>query len=204
MRDPVQVKQLVSLGVDAIGMIFFHRSKRNVSIEEAQRIREVVPAFVSLVGVFVDYSVEEINTIAETVQLDIVQLHGDQDVRFAQSVQRPYIKVVRVVDKESVERALEQHQKAQAILLDTFSKSEFGGTGHCIAQELLPTPLPENVILAGGINPDNINEMLNLRPYALDINSGIESSPANKDVSKLIEIMKSVRKFDQECRKSEC
>ena len=204
MRDPLQVKQLVSLGVDAIGMIFFQHSSRNVSIEQAQRIRAVVPAFVSLVGVFVDSSVDEVNTIAETTQLDIVQLHGDQGNDFAQNLQRPYIKVVRVVDKESIGLELEKHQSAQAILLDTFSKSKFGGTGQCIPQEFLPTPLPENIILAGGITPENINEMLNLYPYAIDINSGVEHSPANKDVSKLIKIMQDVRKFDQECRQTEC
>lgn len=200
MRDPLQVKQLVDLGVDAIGMIFFQDSSRNVSIEQAQRIREVVPAFVSLVGVFVDFSVEQINAIAEQVQLDIVQLHGDQDVDFAKKIQRPYIKVVRVLDKESVAVALTEHQEAVAILLDTFSKLEFGGTGHRIPKEFLSNPLPENIILAGGISLENINEVLEFRPYALDINSGVEYSPANKNISKLIKIMKKIHKFDQECR----
>ena len=204
MRDHLQVTQAINLGVDAIGMIFFQSSPRNISIEQAKNIRAVVPAFVSLVGVFVDHSAEEINTISTEVNLDIVQLHGDQDVDFANKVRRPYIKVIRVADKDSVEIEAKNHHNAQALLLDTFSVSEYGGTGHRIPNVYIPAPMPKYTILAGGINANNIDEVLQMRPYAVDVNSGVELSPGNKDISQLKRVIQKIRKFDLECRESEC
>ena len=204
MRDPSQVQEVVAQGVDAIGMIFYKSSPRNITYAQAEKIRNVVPAFVNLVGVFVDTPAKEINVISERLQLDLVQLHGDQDSLFADKIQRPYVKAIRVINQDTIAQELDQHPKAQGFLLDTYSKSAYGGTGHAIPQHFLPKPLPARTILAGGINVENIHEALALQPYAIDINSGVESSPANKDIAKLKEIMLSVCKFDEECRESEC
>lgn len=200
MRDPKQVQQLVELGVDAIGMIFYPNSPRNVTLEQAKKIRQVVPAFVSLVGVFVDSSAEEINQISADVGLNTVQLHGDQDIDFAKKITIPYIKVVRVKDKESISHEAQLHAAASALLLDTYSTSEYGGTGHKIDNSLLPSNLPSNTILAGGINVDNIESVLVLEPYAVDVNSGVELSPANKDLTAIQSLLKKIRNFDRESR----
>jgi len=199
MRKPQQVEQLVDLGVDAIGMIFYESSPRSVTLEQAKLIRQSVPAFVNLVGVFVNDRVEEINTIADEVGLDLIQLHGDQDIDFANQLSRSYIKVIRVKNQEIVNQERQIHNEAQGYLLDTFSDSAYGGTGDRIDHELLPSPLPKNTILAGGININNLNDMLALKPYAVDINSGVEFAPGDKDIDKVTLIMNEMRKFDQEC-----
>ena len=198
MRNPNQVEQLVDLGVDAIGVIFYHSSPRNVTIEEAIAIREVVPPFIALVGVFVDTGATEINRIAQSVGLNLVQLHGDQDSAFAQELQLPYIKAIRVDSVEKINRESNMHSGAQGFLLDTFSKKTYGGTGDRIKSSLLPNQLSRNTILAGGINPSNILEILQHEPYAVDINSGVELSPSDKNIDAVRLIMKEIRKFANE------
>jgi len=189
MRDPAQVSQLVDLGVDAIGMIFYSKSARNVSLEQARAVRNVVPAFVSLVGVFVDMTVEEVNEVAKEAGLDLVQLHGNQDGEFASKLNIPYVRAIRVENSEVVESEISVHENARGFLLDTFSKDAFGGTGHRINDNLLINTDITRFILAGGINPENIEEVLKLQPYAIDINSGVETSPANKDIEKVKKIL---------------
>lgn len=199
MRDSDQVQQLVDLGVDAVGMIFYDSSSRNVSLEQAKKIRQVVPAFVSLVGVFVDTEAAEINRVAKLVGLNLIQLHGDQDDEFAQQLDAPYIRAIRVDSADTIERERQVHSNSQGFLLDTFSKNAYGGTGHRIDSALLPEKLPGNTILAGGINQSNILEILQHKPYAVDINSGVEISPADKNIAAVESMMKTIRDFDIEC-----
>ena len=180
MRKPDQVRQLVDLGVDAIGMIFYASSPRHITVEEAKKIRSVVPSFVSLTGVFVDIDAHEVNWIAKEVGLNVVQLHGDQDSDFAEQLALPYIRAVRVDSKEIIIKERQAHVKANGFLLDTFSKNAYGGTGRRIQSDLIPSGLSENTILAGGINPSNILDVLKHKPYAVDINSGVEFAPADK------------------------
>lgn len=199
MRDPDQVKKLVDLGVDAIGMIFYEPSPRNISLEDAKRIRHVVPPFVSLVGVFVNTEATEINRIAKLIGLDLVQLHGDQDADFAQQLDAPYIRAIRVKNPETIEHERQIHSGSQGFLFDTFSKKAYGGTGHRIESSLLPSKLPDNTILAGGINPDNIIDVLECKPSAVDINSGVEFSPGNKNIDAIESVITIIRNFDIEC-----
>jgi len=98
MREVEQVESIVSYGVDAVGMIFYEKSKRNVSLEQAKKIRKVVPPFVNLVGVFVDTLADTINSISNEVGLDLVQLHGDQSPEFADELTTPYLQAIRVKD----------------------------------------------------------------------------------------------------------
>ena len=199
MREAEQVEQLVDFGVDAIGMIFYESSPREITLDQAKLIRRAVPAFVNLVGVFVNTDSDEINAIADNVGLDLIQLHGDQSIDFANQLSRPYIKVIRVKNQKIVNQERQIHNKAQGYLLDTFSDSAYGGTGDRIENELLSLPLQKNTILAGGINTDNIDNILALNPYAVDINSGVEIAPGDKDVKKIELIMNKISKFDQEC-----
>jgi len=193
MREVEQVKSIVSYGVDAIGMIFYDKSERNVSLEQAKKIRKVVPPFVNLVGVFVDKSAEAINSISSEVGLDVVQLHGDQSPEFATQLKTPYLRAIRVKSASSIVDVTHAHKEARGFLLDTFSDSAYGGTGHRIDGELLPVDQMNKYILAGGINPDNIESILQLKPYAIDINSGVEKSPANKDMDKVRKVMSAVK-----------
>jgi len=202
MLDPQQVQTIVGYGVDAIGMIFHEKSPRNISIQQAQEIRKNVPAFVSLVGVFVKQTPVEINQIASEVGLDLVQLHGDQNVAFANQVNFPYVKVIRVKSIEDISDEQIQHPKARAYLLDTYEEGLYGGTGTSIKSSLLPEQLPERTMLAGGLNAENIDTALKFQPYAIDLNSGVEVSPGNKDLNKVKHIVDEIRKFDAEYTKS--
>lgn len=191
-----QAQALVDLGVDALGLIFYKKSPRGVSIEVAREIRRVIPAFVSVVGVFVDHTAQEINEICSNLKLNLIQLHGDQSPEFAEQLDSPYVKAVRVESLQKIKNEVESYKGATSFLLDTFSKDAYGGTGHRIDDALLPENLSERYILAGGINLDNIDDVLLKKPYAIDINSGVELSPGNKNISAIAEVMAKVRRIN--------
>ena len=193
MTRPDQASALVDLGVDAIGLIFYEKSPRNVSVLQAQEIRKIVPAFVTLVGVFVNQSASEINQICQQVRLNLVQLHGDQSANFANDLTYSYIKAIRVDSKERIVSEINQHNNAVGFLLDTYSKNAYGGTGHKIDESFLPKSLPRNIILAGGINPSNIDKILEKKPYAIDINSGVEHAPGDKNLEAIADIMDRIK-----------
>jgi len=196
MKKADQVERLVEYGVDAIGMIFYEKSPRKIELEEAIAIRKVVPAFVSLVGVFVNESPGIVKQIVEQAGLDLVQLHGDEIADYAKELNVPYLRAIRVESSDTIEREMSAHQQnhqSRGFLLDTFSKDGYGGTGHRIDESLLPNKLDKNVILAGGINPDNIQEVLALSPYAVDINSGVENAPGDKNLEQVKRIIAAVR-----------
>lgn len=196
MKDPSQVSSAVTLGVDAIGIIFYEKSPRYLSVEKAKLIRKVVPAFVNLVGVFVNESIDKINTIANDVGLDIIQLHGDETVAEAEKLTRPYLRAIQVKSVEHIQSQIELHKNARGYLLDSFSEKKYGGTGTVFEKKFLPKEMPDHVIFAGGISALTIDDVLALKPYAIDINSGVETSPGDKDLKKLSHLISLVRKHD--------
>ena len=184
----------VDCGVDAIGMIFHPPSPRNISIEQAQQIRQVVPAFVTLVGVFVDVSAELINQTAAQIGLDLVQLHGNETNDFGRCLNTPFIKAIRAKNAAQVATNVRQFADARAILLDPYVKGLNGGTGHQLNPEFWPHKHSQPLILAGGLAPNNLASALTqLQPYALDINSGVESQAGIKDNSLLEQAVGIVR-----------
>ena len=202
MTDASQVQQAVDLGVDAIGMIVRANSPRVVSLEQALAIRAVVPAFVSLVGVFVDASAAEINAAVTQMGLDAVQLHGDEPPEILTDVAAPSIKAIRARDSDTVRQGLARFSQSRAILLDPYHQSQHGGTGLRLNESLWPSssdnPHNAKLILAGGLSPDNIYDSLTLfRPYAVDFNSGLERSPGNKDIVRVCAAIKEVQRFDR-------
>lgn len=187
-----QASSLVALGVDAIGLIFYEKSPRKVSIDKAITIRKCIPAFVDVVGVFVDHSAEQINEVSRQVDLNLVQLHGNQSPEFAAQLSCPYIKVIRVDSKKRIVDEMNLHNNASGFLLDTFSKDTYGGTGHRINADFLPEILPKNIIFSGGINIDNIDTVLLKKPYAIDINSGFEHAPGDKNLKLITTMMEKI------------
>ncbi len=185
MSDASIVSKAVDLGVDAIGLIFFEKSPRNVSIEQAKAIREIVPAFVSLVGVFVNESVDVVNEISSEVGLDLIQLHGDEDAEYAKKLKTPYIRAIRAKDTETISQQANEHMGSRGILLDAYHEGKYGGTGEGFDLSMIPHELKQSVIIAGGITPDNVAELLSRQPYAIDVNSGVESEPGKKELAKV-------------------
>lgn len=180
------------LGADALGLMFYEGSKRYISLEQAQAIRSVVPAFVSLVGLFVNPSREQVENVLKAVHLDCLQFHGDESPEFCESFNVPYLKVLRMapdLDDAAVEALIASHPKANAILLDAWDPLQAGGTGKTFdwsraAACVQRSPLP--VILAGGLDADNAARAIEtVRPWALDLSSGVESEPGIKDPNRL-------------------
>jgi len=172
----------ISLGVDAIGMILHADSPRVIALEQAQQIRAIVPAFVSLVGVFVNASQDLVNRTSDQLGLDLVQLHGSEDNAFGESLNRPFIKAIRAKSAEQVAESVTQFQSARALLLDPYVKGQAGGTGHRLESGLWPKSSDQPLILAGGLSPQNLdNAMAVFQPFAVDLNSGVESAPGVKD-----------------------
>ena len=184
MTCPDNVNEVVKLGVDAIGVILHADSPRRVDVERAREIRAQVPIFVSLVGVFVDCDSDTINSLIDQIDLDIIQLHGSESNDFGVALDRPFIKAIRARDRKFVSDQIQLYPDARALLIDPYLKGQHGGTGKQISPELWPTKVDQKLILAGGLSPLNIDSSVDdLTPYAVDINSGVESSPGIKDIS---------------------
>ncbi len=197
----------VRAGVDALGFIFVEESPRYISPEDAREIISELPPFVDCVGVFVDRDPVEVEEIIAYCGLSYAQLHGSEDPKYCERLARSsapckMIKAFRVNGDSQADLFTPYEEVAQGVLLDTYSKGMAGGTGlvfdwTIISRLNLQLPL----ILAGGIGPENVREAINLvRPFAIDVNSGVERAPGQKDSAKLHALMEQVRLADQEER----
>jgi len=174
----------VALGVDAIGMILHANSPRVINVEAAQLIRQQVPAFVTLVGVFVNADLDLVNRYVSEIGLDLVQLHGNEDDSYAKQLNAAYIKAIRAKSQQQVERDVQSFPTARALLFDPYVKGLHGGTGKQLDSQLWPKQAPHKMILAGGLNHQNIvAACATMEPYAVDLNSGVELEPGIKDVT---------------------
>ena len=186
MTDPSNVRSAIALGVDAIGMILHANSPRTISLKQAQLIRQQVPAFVSLVGVFVDCDAAKINQYSSEIGLDLVQLHGNETNEFGRQLSTPFIKAIRAKNAEQVADMVKQYPQARALLLDPYVQGQHGGTGKQLDLSLWPTSAEQALILAGGLSASNVKGAVkSVSPFAVDLNSGIEISPGIKDMALL-------------------
>ena len=177
----------VSLGADMVGMIFHRRSPRWVPQAMAKKTREVLPATVRAVGVFVEQDVEQIARTAERLKLDFVQLHGQYTIGDVRRLQSLGLKVIRVhhIGSAADYKAV-YCDRADLVLLDNRSETAVGGTGQRFDWGLKPPRLIPNLVLAGGISADNVEEgVRQFRPLVVDVNSGVEKSPGIKSPAKL-------------------
>ncbi len=186
------------LGADALGFIFYSKSPRNISMRDAAVIAQHLPAHVARVGVFVDSSLAEIETHRRAIGLHALQFHGEHsaDEMAAFSAAR-LIKVARLHEQSSLESLRPFQNLAHAFLLDTYEKNKLGGTGKPFDWQLaLAAKSYGRIILAGGLNPENVQAAVHfVQPYAIDVNSGVESSPGVKDHYKLRQLFEQVKEF---------
>ena len=181
----------VQAGADLIGLNFYPWSPRTVSETTAKEIRAVLPDHVLCVGVFVNAARIRIAALVESLRLDAIQFHGDEDATALEGWSVQTIQAVRVPQDESLSGLSElvAHSQAHYVLLDTYRQGRYGGTGQTFAWEQaasLPVPFLERTILAGGLTPENVAEAVGtVRPWAIDVASGVESAPGRKDVEKL-------------------
>lgn len=172
-------------GADAVGFIFYKKSPRSVTMKTVREIVLELPPFVDTVGVFVDETAEQINKIADYCNLDIIQLHGDESPTFCKKIRRKVIKAFRIKDMQSVKKI--SNFQVSGFLLDTFSENLHGGTGKVFDWNLaLPAKKFGPVIMAGGLTPNNVQQAVRqIRPYGVDVCSGVESEPGIKDHKKV-------------------
>ena len=180
-------------GADAIGLVFYAKSPRAVSIQQARDIVAALPAFVTTVGLFVNASREELNDVLAGVALDLLQFHGDETPAECESYQRPYIKALRVKPGDDIAQLAAPYAKARGILLDTYVPGIPGGTGAAFDWSLVPRDLPQPVILAGGLSAANVQSAIEqVRPYAVDVSGGVEAGKGIKDAAKIRAFMRAV------------
>jgi phosphoribosylanthranilate isomerase len=184
----------VNAGADAIGLVFYAQSPRAVSIEQAREIVSLIPPFVSVVGLFVNATIDEINSILSQVRLDILQYHGDETPDDCMQINLPYYKAIRVKPDTNLIQCALDFNSAKALLLDTYTELAFGGTGQTFNWKLIPEELSKPIILAGGLTADNVGQAIKqVKPYAVDVSGGVEISKGIKDAEKISAFMQGVR-----------
>jgi phosphoribosylanthranilate isomerase len=183
----------VENGADAIGLVFFENSPRNVSINQAAEIARQVPAFVSVVGLFVNAEASFIREVTSNVKLDLLQFHGDETPQECASYALPFIKAIRVKADTNLVQYAKDFSDAKALLLDAYTEGVAGGTGHVFDWNLIPKKLTKPVILAGGLTASNVAEAIRqVAPYAVDVSGGVEASKGIKDAAKMAAFMQQV------------
>lgn len=176
----------VDFGADALGFVFFKGSPRYISQESAGAIIRRLPSFITTVGVFVNESIDRIEDAIELTGIDVVQLHGDEPPEMC-NLSRRVIKAIRVKSLESLDPIKNYKDMVSAFLLDTFTPDTFGGTGQRFNWDIAADAKQfGRIILAGGLTPDNIaNAIRQVRPYGVDVSSGVEEKKGKKDHTKL-------------------
>jgi phosphoribosylanthranilate isomerase len=176
----------ISLGADALGFVFFKESPRYISPKDAASIRKTLPSFVPAVGVFVNETAQGIEEIASVSGIDLIQLHGDEPPAMCRRSRR-VIKVIRVKSLESLSPLNEYKDKVSAFLLDTYTPDALGGTGRIFNWDIaVEAKQFGRIVLAGGLTPDNVAEAVGyVKPYAVDVSSGVELRKGKKDHTKI-------------------
>lgn len=192
------VQAAVAAGVDAIGLVFYPPSPRAVSIDQAQQLMGHIPPYVQVVGLFVDASVEWVQTITAAVPLDVLQFHGNETPQqcadLAGLTGRRWYKALQVRPDQPIHDTLASYRAAgaSALLLDAWHPDLKGGTGQTFDWQMFPRDT-QPLILAGGLTPDNIAlAITQTRPYAVDVSGGVESSKGRKDADLIQKFMQGV------------
>ncbi|MCE0723462.1 MULTISPECIES: phosphoribosylanthranilate isomerase [Legionella] len=180
----------IKLGVDAIGLIFYPKSARCVSIEQAKVLLHDLPAFVDSVAVLVNPERDFVHRIIKELPIQLLQFHGEESAEFCQQFNKPFIKAIHCDSAEYIHKTVRDFMTARALLLDTPSETARGGTGCAFDWTIIPKKAEKPFILAGGLNEYNVHDAIKLcHPYAVDLCSGIEASPGIKDHGKMSRFM---------------
>ncbi|KTD73559.1 phosphoribosylanthranilate isomerase [Legionella tucsonensis] len=193
MTRSEDIAYAIKLGVDAIGLIFYPKSSRCVSIEQAKVLLKDLPAFVDSVAVLVNPERNFVHKIIDELPIQLLQFHGDESAEFCQQFNKPFIKAIHCDSAEYIHQEAQLFMTARALLLDSPSETARGGTGCVFDWKIIPKKAAKPFILAGGLNEYNVCEAIKLcHPYAVDLCSGIEASPGIKDHGKMSRFMQQI------------
>jgi phosphoribosylanthranilate isomerase len=186
-------------GADAIGLVFYEKSPRHVGIEKAAQLASALPPFVTVVGLFVNASEKAVREVLGSMSLDVLQFHGDEAPAFCEQFHKPYLKAIRVKPGVDLLQCAALFHSAQGLLLDAHVEGIPGGTGAVFDWTLIPENFPMPLILSGGLDSENVAAAIRqVRPYAVDVSSGVEAGggintlKGIKDAAKIARFMHEV------------
>ena len=189
-------------GADAIGLVFYEKSPRNVSISQAAKICASLPPFISTVALFLNASTEFVHSVLASVPIDLLQFHGSESPDYCSSFNHPYIKAIGMKDVanfEAFDAIAKLYPDAKGFLVDSHATGKPGGTGETFEWENVPIDYKKPIILAGGLNPENIAAAIHQAPvYGYDLSSGVESKSGIKDKQKIMQLMNEVKRVQCE------
>ena len=186
------------LGVDAIGLVFYPPSPRNVQIAQAREIVQALPPFTSVVALFVDEHESRIREVLKAVPIDIIQFHGDEPPEACRIFNKPYIKALRMQQDIDIAQYTVAYHDAAGLLLDAYHPDTKGGTGDQFDWAMIPQQYTFPLILAGGLDADNAKQAVqSVKPYALDVSSGVEVQKGIKDAAKMTAFVEQVYQADR-------
>lgn len=183
---PEDARLALRAGAHALGLVFYPPSSRAVTVEQARAVAESVGPFATLVGLFVNATVKDIESVLSQVPLQLLQFHGDESAEHCERYGLPYIKALRMRPELNVAAVMAEHPNASGFLLDAYRQGVPGGTGDTFDWQRFPKACARPVILAGGLTPENVaGAVAQTRPYAVDVSGGVEAEPGIKDARKL-------------------
>ncbi len=187
------------LGADAIGLVFTARSRRQVTLARAREIVTALPPFMATVALFMDDDAESVRQVLDEVRPSMLQFHGNENDDWCAQFGHPFLKAIAMGEGAAALSRLRDFPHAAGLLLDGHAAGEAGGSGKVFDWSLLPDSLAPPVILAGGLRAGNVGAAVRaVRPWAVDVASGVESAPGIKDPDKLEAFVRAVRAADQE------
>jgi len=197
LRDAATARETARLGADAIGLVFYAPSPRHVEIDAAREIVAALPPFVMSVGLFVDAEPDYVRRVLAQVPLDVLQFHGNESPEYCAQFSRPYLKAIRVKPGLNLLEYAASYAGSRGLLVDAFVEGVPGGTGEGFDWSLLPDDLPLPLILSGGLHPGNVKAAVEqVRPWAVDVSSGVESAKGIKDVAKIAAFVEEVNRAE--------
>ena len=183
----------VAQGADAIGLVFYPPSPRYVSPAQAAEIVNALPAFITVVALFVDASRTDVEAVLSQVNIDLIQFHGQETADECRQYGKSYMKAIRVKSDTNLVQYTTEYSDAKALLLDTYAEGEPGGTGQVFDWTVIPKNLSKPIVLAGGLDAENVEQSIRqVKPYAVDVSGGVEFKKGIKDAAKIAAFMRGV------------
>jgi len=197
IREGIHGLAAANAGADAIGLVFYKDSPRFVTPANAANIAAVLPPYITTVGLFVNATDRKVRDTLRSVRLDMLQFQGDEEPDFCASFGLPYVRAVRMEEGTDLLEWAGRFSSARALLLDAHVPGQRGGTGQTFDWSVIPRDLPIPLILSGGLDSDNVGRAVReVKPWAVDVSSGVEASRGVKDPKKIVDFIRSVQRED--------